>query len=83
MMSARGVDIESVQAVFIAHKHCEHFQGLRGLRKYENIKFYANRKTAEILEANFDFEITWEKFDQTRQQPHRAYTSSACCKKYH
>ena len=63
MLSARCVDIESVRAVFITHEHCDHIQGLRGLRKYRNIKFFANRKTAEVLEEKFDFGINWEKFD--------------------
>jgi phosphoribosyl 1,2-cyclic phosphodiesterase len=63
MLGARGISLEAVDAVFITHEHHDHIQGLRVLRKYENITFFANKNTAAILEKKFGFEINWQVFE--------------------
>ncbi|MDR1402027.1 MAG: MBL fold metallo-hydrolase [Puniceicoccales bacterium] len=62
MLAERNTSLDQIDAVFITHEHTDHIQGLRGLRKYENIKFFANRDTAEVIEKKFNFCIPWQIF---------------------
>jgi phosphoribosyl 1,2-cyclic phosphodiesterase len=62
MLAERGVVANDIAAIFITHEHCDHIQGLRGLRKCGGIKFFANHATAEILEKKFNFGIEWQTF---------------------
>lgn len=63
MLCSRNVAIDDIRAVFITHEHIDHIQGLRGLRKYSNIQFFANKLTAEAIEKKFDFGINWRIFN--------------------
>jgi phosphoribosyl 1,2-cyclic phosphodiesterase len=62
MLARRNVSPEQIEAIFITHEHTDHIQGLRGLRKYKNIKFFANKNTAEVIEQKFSFDIAWQTF---------------------
>jgi phosphoribosyl 1,2-cyclic phosphodiesterase len=62
MLEVHGITPDTLDAVFITHEHCDHTQGLRGLRKYGNIKFFANANTALALEKRFGFAIDWQTF---------------------
>lgn len=62
MLLKQGIAPEQVDAVFITHEHFDHIQGLRGLRKYENIRFFANENTMSAIERKYTFDIQWLTF---------------------
>jgi phosphoribosyl 1,2-cyclic phosphodiesterase len=62
MLAGRNVAPEDIDAVFITHEHYDHTQGLRGLRKFQNVRFFANVSTAEAIERKYDFQIPWQTF---------------------
>lgn len=63
MLAGRNVSPENIHAVFITHEHGDHTQGLRGLSKYENIKFFANFPTASVITDKLKKNINWSCFE--------------------
>jgi phosphoribosyl 1,2-cyclic phosphodiesterase len=63
MLAGLGTSVENIQAVFITHEHMDHINGLRGLRKYEHVHFFANRATAAAIEKKHGLSIQWHVFD--------------------
>ncbi len=49
-LSALGVDISSIGAVFITHEHCDHIRGLRVFAGMHGLKVYASEGTLAELE---------------------------------
>ena len=60
-LSGHGVEIETVEAVFITHSHGDHIRGLAPLVKNRNIRVFASQGTANtICEAVPTVEIIGE-----------------------
>lgn len=50
-LSAAGIDVERIDAVFVTHEHTDHINGLRVfLKRHRNISVYASPKTLAEME---------------------------------
>lgn len=57
-----GVTIQDIDAIFVTHEHMDHSQGLRGLHKYGHLHCFANRLTAQAIDAKFNKAFQWDYF---------------------
>lgn len=86
MLENIGESIDSIDAVFLTHEHSDHAQGLRGLAKRADLPVYANRDTADAVQAKYCRKrVNWQHFQtgttfsfrdlrvRSYQLPHDAY----------
>lgn len=50
-LSANGLDIKNVKAIFVTHEHSDHISGLRVLASRHKLKVYASMGTISALEG--------------------------------
>jgi phosphoribosyl 1,2-cyclic phosphodiesterase len=60
-LASYGIDLSSIDAIFITHEHADHCQGLRGLAR-NNIKIYATHGTALGIEEKYKIHLNWQLF---------------------
>jgi len=57
-----GESIESIDGVFLTHEHSDHAQGIRGLAKRADLPVFANRDTADAVQAKLTKRPNWQVF---------------------
>lgn len=63
MLENIGESIDAIDAVFLTHEHSDHAQGLRGLAKCADLPVYANRDTADAVQAKYCRKrVNWQHF---------------------
>jgi len=62
MLSAAGVELSSLNAIFITHEHGDHVSGLAGLRRYGVPAFFANAGTVAGLPTPLQTGLPWRVF---------------------
>lgn len=63
MLEAAGESIDAIDAVFLTHEHSDHAQGLRGLAKRADLPVFANRDTADAVQAKYCRKrVNWQHF---------------------
>ena len=62
MLAEVGETIDSLDAVFLTHEHTDHAQGIRGLSKRADLPVFANRDTAEAVQAKLTKRPCWQLF---------------------
>jgi len=63
MLEALGESLETLDAVFLTHEHHDHAQGLRGLTKRADLPVFANRDTADAVQAKLRRRANWKIFE--------------------
>lgn len=85
LLEAVGESLDQIDAVFLTHEHSDHAQGLRGLSKRADLPVFANRDTADAVQAKLCRRMNWQIFQtgtsfrfrdlevRSFQIPHDAY----------
>ena len=55
--------IDTIDAVFLTHEHSDHAQGIRGLSRRANLPVFANRDTADAVQAKLNRRPNWQIFE--------------------
>ena len=62
LLEAVGESLDAIDAVFLTHEHSDHAQGIRGLAKRADLPVFANRDTAEAVQAKLSKPVNWQVF---------------------
>ena len=63
LLEALGERLEAIDAIFLTHEHGDHAAGLSGLARYPHIRVFANRATADKVQAGLKHRIAWQVFE--------------------
>lgn len=61
-LNAIGESIEALDAVFLSHDHSDHAQGIRGISQRTDLPIFANRDTADAVQAKLKKSVNWKLF---------------------
>ena len=62
LLEAVGESLDTIDAVFLTHEHSDHAQGIRGLARRADSPVFANRDTADAVQAKATKSINWKVF---------------------
>lgn len=62
LLESVGESLDAIDAVFLTHEHSDHAQGIRGLAKRADLPVFANRDTADAVQARATKPINWKVF---------------------
>ncbi|MEM8868041.1 MAG: MBL fold metallo-hydrolase [Verrucomicrobiota bacterium] len=62
LLDQAGESIDSIDAVFLTHEHSDHAQGIRGLARRSELPVFANRDTADAVQAKLNKRANWQIF---------------------
>ncbi|MFT4901714.1 MAG: phosphoribosyl 1,2-cyclic phosphodiesterase [Lentimonas sp.] len=62
LLAAVGESLDNIDAVFLTHEHNDHAQGVRGLAKRADLPIFANRDTADAVQAKLTKRPNWQIF---------------------
>ena len=71
LLASSGESIERIDAVFVTHEHGDHSSGIESLKKYPNLKFFANSATARAIQKTLSWSPSWQIFETGRQFQYR------------
>ncbi|WP_269524383.1 MBL fold metallo-hydrolase [Coraliomargarita parva] len=63
MLEGIGESLANLDAVFLTHEHQDHAQGLRGLSRRPDLPIFANRDTADAVQAKLCRPANWQYFE--------------------
>ena len=62
LLEAVGESLDTIDAVFLTHEHSDHAQGIRGLARRADLPVFANRDTADAVQAKATKPVNWKVF---------------------
>jgi phosphoribosyl 1,2-cyclic phosphodiesterase len=63
LLAETGETWERIDAIFLTHEHSDHAAALGGLARHPHIRVFANRATAQALQAALKHPINWQLFE--------------------
>jgi phosphoribosyl 1,2-cyclic phosphodiesterase len=62
LLAAAGESLDRIDAVFLTHEHSDHASGIEGLKKFPNIRIFANEATARAVQDGMEHRPAWQIF---------------------
>lgn len=62
LLAAAGESLDHIDAVFLTHEHGDHAAGIEGLKKFPQIRIFANQPTARAVQSNLAHRPDWQIF---------------------
>ena len=62
LLESVSESLDAIDAVFLTHEHSDHAQGIRGLAKRADLPVFANRDTADAVQAKATKPVNWKVF---------------------
>ncbi len=62
MLAECGESLQCIQAIFLTHEHSDHAAALDGLRKFPQIRIFANEATAAAAGKGLSYRPSWQIF---------------------
>jgi phosphoribosyl 1,2-cyclic phosphodiesterase len=63
LLGELGMKPTDLDAVFLTHEHSDHASGVRGLSRFGDLPFFANRDTANAIQSNLKRRANWRLFE--------------------
>jgi phosphoribosyl 1,2-cyclic phosphodiesterase len=58
-----GESLERIDAIFLTHEHSDHAAALGGLARHPHLRIFANRATAQAVQAGLKHRAGWQLFE--------------------
>ncbi len=63
LLGVMGESLERIDGIFLTHEHGDHAAGLSGLARHAGIRVFANRATAQAVQAGLKYRPNWQFFE--------------------
>jgi phosphoribosyl 1,2-cyclic phosphodiesterase len=63
LLSAVGETLERIDAVFLTHEHGDHAAGIDSLKKFPQVRVFANAATARAVQNGLEHRPDWQLFE--------------------
>ena len=63
LLAGIGESLAQLDAIFITHEHSDHTAGLSGLKKFPQLKVFANAATADTVARSIERPVAWQIFE--------------------
>jgi phosphoribosyl 1,2-cyclic phosphodiesterase len=63
LLAGAGESLERIDAVFLTHEHGDHAGGIEGLKKFPQLRIFANAPTARAVQAGLTYRPAWQVFE--------------------
>lgn len=67
LLEAAGTSLGQIDAVFLTHEHGDHAAAIEGLKKFPQIRVFANAATARAVQAGLSHRPDWQIFETGAQ----------------
>ncbi len=63
LLASVGESLDRIDAVFLTHEHGDHAAGIDGLKKFPQLRLFANAATARAVQQGLEHRPNWQIFE--------------------